>query len=51
MAQEREDTAELARAQAALRRSVIRLKVARRRKRSRRPGQPPGPGETSRIGD
>jgi F-type H+-transporting ATPase subunit epsilon len=51
MAQEREDTAELARAQAALRRSVIRLKVARRRKRSRRPRQPPGSGETSRIGD
>jgi F-type H+-transporting ATPase subunit epsilon len=44
MAQERRDTAEVAQAQAALRRSMIRLKVARRRRRPRRPA--PGPRET-----
>lgn len=43
MQQKRREDVELARAEAALRRSTIRLKVARRRPGR---GRPPGPGQT-----
>ena len=43
MAQKHEDHVDLARAEASLRRSLIRLKVAKRRKRWG--GRPPGPGQ------
>jgi F-type H+-transporting ATPase subunit epsilon len=43
MAKERREDADYMRAEAALRRSMIRLKVARRR--GRRGGRPPGPGQ------
>jgi F-type H+-transporting ATPase subunit epsilon len=49
MAQKQQEDVDFARAEAALRRSVIRLKVARRKRRAggRRPeaGQPPGVGQ------
>ena len=48
MAQKRKEDVDFARAEAALRRSAVRLKVARRRRRGTgrgsQPGQPPGSG-------
>jgi hypothetical protein len=46
MAQTAREHVDLARAEAAMRRSLIRLKVAKRRRRPRsgRPGQGPAPG-------
>ena len=44
MALQKHEVEDIARAEAALRRSAVRLKVARRK--GRRPGQIPGPGQT-----
>jgi F-type H+-transporting ATPase subunit epsilon len=48
MSQKRVEGADLARAEAALRRSTIRLKVARRRRRPE--GRAPGPGQPPETG-
>lgn len=46
MSQQKHEVEDLARAEAALRRSAVRLKVARRR--GRRPGHAPGSGQPTR---
>jgi F-type H+-transporting ATPase subunit epsilon len=48
MAEKRREDIDLARAEASLRRSLIRLKVARRKRRYG--GRPPGPGPSSETG-